>query len=134
LILVDTCVWSLVLRRKGLQARQHPAALRLRTLIEADEPVTLPGIVLQEVLSGVSDEAVHARLAATLASFPTLLATTNDHLQAADIQSACVRRGIAIEAAVALIAAQALEHDAALLTRDADFTRVRTLFDLRLLS
>lgn len=134
MILVDTCVWSLALRRKGPLRPPQGAALELLKLVEAEEPVTLPGIVLQEVLSGVRDEEQHARLLARLAPFPVLIATRIDHLHAADIANTCRRRGISLTAVDCLIAAQAIENDARLMTTDDDFVRVQAHCDLKLLS
>ena len=75
---------------------------------KGERQVAVPGIVLQELLSGISEPALHARvLAGVRESFPVVLATEGDHL-----------------------AAQALNRRASLLTSDEDFqglTRIGTL-------
>ena len=53
MIVLDTSVLSLVFRRKAKAAVDPPAALALRRMIADDWPLGIPGIVLQELLSGV---------------------------------------------------------------------------------
>ncbi len=57
MILVDPCVWSLAFRRPRARVHTSPAVRRLRRLVDEDVPVGIPGIVLQELLSGVRDES-----------------------------------------------------------------------------
>lgn len=53
-VLVDTSVWSLVLRRTG--DVDHPEAAELRALI-ADLAVRIIGPIRQEILSGIKSGA-----------------------------------------------------------------------------
>lgn len=133
MILVDTCVWSLTLRRSRPASALSGPAATLRALIDEDEPVAIPGVVLQEVLSGVTEPQTHARLSRALAPFPLMLATRLDHLLAADLANLCRRRGIAWSAPDCLIAAQAIENHAPLLTTDGDFARLAIHCDLQLM-
>lgn len=133
MILVDTCVWSLALRRAGPGRALGGAATTLRALIEASEPIAIPGMVLQELLSGVRERAQYQRLDRALAPFPLLLATRADHLLAADLSNTCRRAGITVSAPDCLIAAQAIENHAILLTTDIDFTRIAAHCNLRLM-
>lgn len=133
MILLDTSVVSAVLRRKRRSGQEEETARRVAALLEGDEQVVLPGIVLQEVLSGVADRAQHQRLLdGVRGSFPVALATEGDHLKAADLSNAAAREGIALATPDALIAAQAVNRRARLFTTDGDFLRLASVAPLRL--
>ena len=121
MILVDTSVWSLTFRRRNRNAVQPPEATALRSLIEADEEVVLPGIVLQELLSGIRETSEFMRLQEVLSGFPLILATHESHVQAARIANACRGKGVAVSTVVCLIAAMTIQHQARLFTADKDF-------------
>lgn len=133
MILLDTSVVSAVLRRRRRSGQEEETARRVAALLEGDEQVALPGIVLQEVLSGVVDRAQYQRvLDGVRDSFPVALATEGDHLKAADLSAAAAREGIALSTPDALIAAQAVNHRARLFTTDGDFLRLASVTPLRL--
>jgi predicted nucleic acid-binding protein len=126
LIAVDTSVLSLAFRRiRRSSSPEHPATVRLRRGVERGEPVVVPGICLQELLSGVRTEDQFERLAALMAPFPVLLASRAHHITAARIANACRSSGVAVVAVDALVAALAVQHSARLLTTDDDFARIR---------
>lgn len=134
MILLDTSVISAVLRRRRKGQREATLAARVAALLEGERQVAIPGIVLQELLSGISERAQHERvLAAVRESFPVVLATEGDHLKAADLVSVAAGRGIALSTPDALIAAQALNRKASLLTSDEDFKNLRGIGGLKLL-
>lgn len=133
MILLDTGVVSAVLRRRRRGEREAALAGRVSALLDSDTPVALPGIVLQEVLSGIAERAQHDRvLAAVRESFPVVLATEGDHLLAANLVNAGARKGVALHTPDALIAAQALNRRARLFTTDGDFERLAGWAGLRL--
>jgi hypothetical protein len=101
-------------------------------LIEADEEIALPGIVLQELLAGVREKSHFEKLQEILAGFPLILATQKTHIEAARIANACRNKGIATSAVDCLIAAMAVEHNAQLLTSDQDFVCMADHCALRL--
>lgn len=122
MILLDTSVVSAVLRRRSRGEAEEAVAKRVAALLQGDQQVGLPGIVLQEVLSGIAERAQHEKLLAGLrAGFPVILATEGDHLLAADVVSLAARRGITLSTPDALIAAQSINRHARLFTSDADF-------------
>ena len=136
MILVDTSVWSLAFRRRRSESNEPSEARVLRELIEADEEIALPGIVLQELLSGIREKAQFERMEEIFAGFPLILATQQTHIEAARIANACRSKGIATSAVDCLIAAMAIEHNAQLLTSDRDFAYMAdhcavTLFENR---
>lgn len=133
MILLDTSVVSAVLRRRRRGEAEQVLARKLDALLRSDEQVALPGIVLQELLSGISERLQHEKvLAAARESFSVVLATEGDHLKAADIVNTASAKGVAVSTPDALIAAQALNHRATLLTTDADFGKLADLAGLRL--
>jgi predicted nucleic acid-binding protein len=124
-ILLDTSVVSAVLRRKRKGAPEDALAGRLATLLQGDQQVGLPGIVLQEVLSGIAERSQHETLMARLREgFPVILATEGDHLLASDLSKLAARKGLALATPDALIAAQAINRHASLFTTDIDFARL----------
>ncbi len=132
MIIVDTSVWSLALRRCKPGTEQPGEALTLRRLIEADEHVAVPGIVLQELLSGIRERSQFQRLKEVLSGFPVMLATEQSHVEAARISNTCRAKGIALSAVDCLIAATAIEHGARLFTVDRDFFHLSKHIRLKL--
>lgn len=131
MIVVDTSVWSEALRRPA-GARPSRAAALLQDLIRENEPVAMPGIVYQELLSGIRDSAQFQRLVAVLEPFPVLLADRELHLQAAQLANQCRAKGVAASTPDALIAATAIRHSGVLLTGDLDFERIADCSSLRI--
>jgi predicted nucleic acid-binding protein len=132
-ILLDTSVLSAVLRRRRKGEREDALAARVVALFDSDENVAIPGIVFQEILSGVAEPKQAERLLAAIReSFPVLLATEGDHLKAADLANAAARKGVALSTPDALIAAQALNRRASLFTTDADLSKLVAIGGLRL--
>lgn len=133
MILVDTSVWSLAFRRRRSGLKEPDEARVLRELIEADEDVALPGIVLQEILSGIREEAQFERLKEILSGFPRILASERTHIEAAQIANLCRNKGVAVSTVDCLVAAQAIEHGAQLFTGDKDFIYMADHCGLKLL-
>ncbi len=130
MIVVDTSVLSLAFRRPTSRDL-HPAALELKRLVVADEAVALPGVVLQEILSGISEKAF-TDLLGNLEGFPLLLAKAADHVLAGRIRNRCVAAGIAASAVDALIAAQTISAPGRLFTLDEDFALIALACNLEL--
>ena len=134
MILLDTSVVSAVLRRRKRGPGEEAIAKKVAALLAGDEEVALPGIVFQEVLSGVAERAQQEKvLASVRESFPIALATEGDHLMAADLASQAARRGVALSTPDALIAAQAINRRAVLFTLDQDFEALARVARLKLL-
>ncbi len=134
MILLDTSVLSAVLRRKKRGEAEQELAAQVESLLQGDQTVALPGIVLQEILSGIGDQNQREKIEGAIRrSFPLVLAGEGDHLKAADLTTAAARKGVALSTPDALIAAQALNRRATLFTRDGDFTPLAGLAGLHLL-
>jgi len=103
-----------------LSARPDEVIL-LEKMIADNEPLAIPGIVFQEFLSGLKEEVQFQKLQKLANSFPIILATQQDHLEAAKIANVCRRHGVATSATDCLIAAMAIVQKAQLFTLDQDF-------------
>ena len=123
-IVLDTSVLSLAFRRLRQDDDVPEPVLSLRKWIIDDVPLAVPGIVLQELLSGVRRPEQFRKLQEAMAGFPVLLASETDHVRAAQIGNACRRHGVACSTIDALIAAQTVESAGRLFTTDADFQRI----------
>lgn len=126
-ILVDTSVWiDFFARSPG------PAGNKLRHLIEDSEPVALAGIIVTEILQGLTRDS--ARIEAYLSQWgilePDGIAT---YAHAAGIFRMARSKGLTITTVDALIAALAIESGAVLFTLDNDFRRLAKVAPLKLL-
>jgi predicted nucleic acid-binding protein len=130
-ILVDTSVLSLAFRRRARPGPELPLVRAFRRLVEEDQPVAIPAIVLQELLSGVKTEHDFARLD-ILDGFPIVPAARVHHVAAARISNACRQAGVSASAVDCLIAAMTVESKGKLLTADEDFSRIARHCDLQL--
>ncbi len=103
-------------------------------MIAEDWTLAIPGIVFQELLSGIRSPSEFERLRAIVEGFPVLTATLADHLSAAEIANACRAKGIAASAVDCLISAQAISAGFFLFTFDRDFSRIASCCSLVLWS
>ena len=134
MIVLDTSILSLVFRRPHRDAGDEPPVVAaLRKLIVDDAPLAVPGIVLQELLSGVRSREQFRKLRSAMAGFPVLSAGEADHVRAARIGNACRGHGVACSTVDALIAAQTVEGKGRLFTTDTDFERIAAYSGLKLL-
>ncbi|MEM8675072.1 MAG: PIN domain-containing protein [Cyanobacteria bacterium P01_G01_bin.67] len=117
-IVVDTSVWSLVLRRQP----QHNNLIldKLRDLI-SDGRVILLGAVRQEILSGIKHQVQYDKLKDDLRSFPNLSLDIEDYELAADYFNICRRNGIQGANTDFLICATANRRNYEIFTTDKDF-------------
>ncbi|HEY2068008.1 MAG TPA: PIN domain-containing protein [Rhizomicrobium sp.] len=128
-IFVDTSVWSLALRR---DAPGEPFVAELTRAITAGDAIFITGLVVQEILQGVSGPRQRDQILARLASFPVLRPDWDDHLGAADLFSRCRRAGVQIESIDALFAQLCLRYDLTMLTADGDFRHIAKHSTLRI--
>jgi predicted nucleic acid-binding protein len=135
LILLDTSVLSMVLRRREPGPAERAVAQRLEAYLQSGERVAIPAVVLQELLSGIRQAALVEEIKTILLrGYPVVTATLGDHLLAADVVSRCRQKGIAVSSMDALIAAIAMNARARLFTTDEDFGGVAAVVSLKLVS
>ena len=134
MILLDTSVLSAALRRRKAGPAETQLVSVLQGLLNTGQKVSVPGLVVQELLSGVREEAQFQRMKTILLrGYPIVTASIGDHLLAADITNQCRRRGVTVSAGDALIAALAINRRATLFSADRDFNDIAKATTLKLL-
>ena len=135
MILVDTPVWSLALRRKAadLGAADRRVTQLLYALVDEGR-VQLLGPVRQELLSGLREESQFRRLRDYLRDFPDVPIETEDYEEAARASNRCRSIGVADSPVDMLMCAIAARHRWEIFTVDQDFVRYRTALKIDLFS
>ena len=122
-IVVDTSVWSLVLRRRRI-AESDSWVKTFRACVENGWYIFLIGSILQELLDGVRTTDDFNRLLKILTPFSLLPLERETFISAARIRNDCRRRGIQASGIDFLIAAACIKNSYTLLTADSDFLRI----------
>ena len=124
-LLVDTSVWSLALRRKDT-AGLSPDEQRLRSeLAQAIQEgrVAMIGMIRQELLSGIKEEAQYKKVKAALDAFLDEPIETADYEYAARLYNECRSRGCEAGPVDRLICAVALRRSWDVLSSDGALNR-----------
>jgi len=79
--------------------------------IAAGEEIMTTGLVLQELLQGLSGPKNRAQILGRFAALPLLIPNRRDHVDAAQLRNKCRRGGIPIGTIDALLAQLCLRHD-----------------------
>lgn len=128
-LIVDTPVWSLVLRRPRVdEANIHVRAFRAH--IESNNRLFLLGAILQELLDGLRSSTQCDRLVQLLEPFPLLDVDRSTYVDAAKLRTICRTKGVLAGPTDFLIAAACCQHGYPLLTVDKDFARIARHCDL----
>ncbi|MDI6745267.1 MAG: PIN domain-containing protein [Thermodesulfovibrionales bacterium] len=130
-VIVDTSIWSLVLRRHS--PVQNPETEILRKMIENGENIFLVGVILQEILQGVKERHDFIRLKERLDAFPMLEIEREHYVKAAELKNHLINNGVQISTVDALIATSAIVNGCYLYTNDKDFSHIAKHSKLRLL-
>jgi predicted nucleic acid-binding protein len=132
-VLVDTCIWSLALRRKSRNLNDGELALQdeLRELIDEGR-AQLIGPVRQEILSGIRDDAQFERVREYLRAFTDEPLTSLDYELAAGLCNQCRTAGLAGSAIDLLLCALATGRKWPIFTTDGDFKRYGRVFPIGL--
>lgn len=126
MILVDSSVWVDFFR-----SSPGRAGAELRRMIEENEPFALAGVVVAEVLQGLTRDS--GRIEGFLAQWDLLEPQGFEtYREAAAIYRAARARGVSLTTIDTLIAAVALEHGARVFTLDQDFSRTARITGLAL--
>ena len=123
-ILVDTSVWSLILRRDPATPNptEQTVVRELRDVVQ-DGRARIIGTIRQELLSGIKTDRQFELLQEKSALFEYEELTTADYENAAAATNRCFRAGLTASSVDALICAIALNRNWAILTTDSDFDR-----------
>jgi predicted nucleic acid-binding protein len=132
-ILFDTSVLSRVFRRKRPGAEERRLQAVFEELMASDVPLGLPGIVLQEVLSGIRSHRQFSDLAAKLlAAFTVVPEGIREHVEAARVKNVCLGKGLNVSGGDCLIAACTIAGNHELFAVDEDFEAIAKHVPLKL--
>lgn len=135
MVLVDTPVWSLALRRRAvdLGPREHLLTQALYELVR-ESRVRLLGATRQEVLSGIRDESQFRRIRNDLRAFDDVSLGISDYEEAAQMSNKCRGAGIAGTSVDMLICAVTVHHGWKIFSTDLDFTHYAEVLPIQLFS
>ncbi|ULA62298.1 MAG: PIN domain nuclease [Nitrospira sp.] len=133
IVLVDTSVWSIALRRSSAQLneRQQQLVMEWRTLIE-QRRVAMIGPIRQEILSGIRSVRVFENLRARLMPFPDLPLDAALYEEAAACFNRCRAEGVMGTAIDMMVCAAAARFGLSIFTTDRDFERYAEVLSVRL--
>jgi hypothetical protein len=133
MVLVDTPVWSLSLRRRpeNLSDQEQQLTQALAELIREGR-VQMLGPIRQELLSGIREEVQFRKLRDYLRAFREQPLEAGDYEEAAHMNNRCRARGIAGSAVDFLICAAAHRRGWAIFTTDRDFQNYASVLPVRL--
>jgi predicted nucleic acid-binding protein len=124
-VIVDTCVWSLSLRRRSaaqLKTVEQQMVAQLREAIQ-DGNALIVGPIRQEILSGIRDKAQFAKTEELLDPFRDEDITASDYVEAARLFNLCRDRGVQCGAVDTLLCAVAVRNRYGILTYDGGLKR-----------
>lgn len=135
MVLVDTPVWLLALRRRAvdLGPRERLLTQALYELVREGR-VQLLGATRQEVLSGIRDESQFRRIRNDLRAFDDVSLGVSDYEEAAQMSNKCRGAGIAGTSVDMLICALTVHHGWQIFSADLDFTHYSEVLPIQLFS
>ncbi|MFZ2399309.1 MAG: PIN domain-containing protein [Smithella sp.] len=128
-VLVDTCIWSKVLRHKSPDT---DLSKKLQELIR-NARVAIIGPIRQELLSGISQIKQFNELKETLSCFEDIPLNTEHYEKAAEFCNICRRKGVQGSTIDFLICAVAIMENLVIFTVDKDFENYKKYLPLRLI-
>ena len=122
MVLVDTSVWSLALRRRpgSLNTGERRLVDEWKQLVK-DGRAVLTGPIRQEILSGLREFTTFESLRGLLSSFRHLAIEPGDYDRAAEFFNRCRAKGVSGGHVDLLIASVACRLDIPVFTTDPDF-------------
>lgn len=127
-VIVDTNIWSTVLRRTA--SIDDTIRNNLMQLVDEGR-VAIIGPIRQEILSGIKDEKKFHLLKEYMESFEDEIIETADYENAALISNKCIAKGFAVTAIDALIVAFVVRKGWEVYTKDKDFDRYEKISKLQ---
>lgn len=128
-IIIDTCVWSLALRRNESQENEY--VQELKELIK-EVRAQLIGPVRQELLSGIKSKKQFSLLKDHLRAFEETKITTEDYELAAEYFNTARKKGIQGSNTDFLICAISKRCEMPILTTDKDFISFKTILPIEI--
>ncbi len=128
-IIVDTCIWSLALRRD--ESKLSCLVDELSELI-SEVRVQLIGPIRQELLSGIKSKTQFIKLKKHLSAFPDLPLHSRDFELAAEFFNLAKSKGIQGSNADFIICSLAYSHKMSIFTADKDFGSYASVLPIKL--
>ncbi len=128
-VLVDTCIWSLALRRSN--SEESKETRRLKELI-LDSRAMLMGPIRQELLSGIAIKSQFNKLKDHLKAFPDIELTENDYELAAEFFNHCRKNGVQGSNTDFLICSVSVNQKIPIFTVDNDFILFKKYLPIKL--
>lgn len=125
-VIADTCIWSLVLRRRiaARLTQEEKQYTEMLTSLILDGHLAMLGPIRQEILSGLKETPLFERVRSTLQSLPDEPLSEDDYVEAARLSNICRAKGIASSAIDILICSVAMRRGWRILTTDQGLLRV----------
>jgi len=128
-VIVDTSIWSLVLRRRKKQ--QTKTSDKILKLIDESRIVIL-GPIRQEILSGIKIKKQFELLKVYLKAFPDLNLEIKDYELATEFFNICKAKGVQGSNTDFLICAVAVNNNFSIYTSDKDFKLFKNCIPIQL--
>lgn len=132
-VLIDTTIWSKVLRRKNKKSEDEKIAEALKFIINEYMDVII-GPIRQELLSGISNEQIFNDLKEKMEGFIDYPIETQDYELAAEFCNKCRSSGIQGSNTDFLICAIAIRNNFEIFTEDKDFNQYKKYLPIKLFS
>lgn len=133
-VLVDTSIWSLLLRHKLTtdNTLQIQKLKKIVTELIHSQSIRLIGNIRQELLSGIVHQAQFLKLEQALSAFEDEVVNYQDYISAAQFFNQCRSQGIQGSQIDFLICAVSVNHNLRILTTDKDFLHYQKILPLDL--
>jgi len=133
-VLVDTSIWSLLLRHKltADNALQIQKLKKIITELIHSQSIRLIGNIRQELLAGIVHQAQFLKLEQALSAFEDEIVNYQDYISAAQFFNQCRVQGVQGSQVDFLICAVAVNHNLRILTTDKDFLHYQKILPLDL--
>ncbi|MCK4797682.1 MAG: PIN domain-containing protein [Spirochaetes bacterium] len=130
-ILVDTDVLSEALRRKDKNINSTDTLLY--NLINNDEQIILTGIILQEILSGITNNNLFNDIKNILIDFQYIEPKKDNYIFAAELRNFLKQKGYTVGTIDLLIASIAINNNLHLATYDEHYNIIAKFTNLKIL-
>ncbi len=134
MVLVDTSIWSLALRRhpSDLSPPERNIANNLRELVQEGR-VQLLGAVRQEILTGIREQAKFRKLCSELHEYEDVALAPDDYENAARMSNLCRESGIAATPIDMLICAVSQKRGWPVFSTDRDFIHYAKVLSIQMM-
>jgi predicted nucleic acid-binding protein len=134
MVLVDTSIWSLALRRRlpDLSAKERAITDSLRELIYEGR-VQMLGAVRQEILTGIRDQKKFLQIRSELRDYEDVPLDCDDYENAARMSNRCRESGIAATPIDMLLCAVSQGRDWQIFSADRDFIHYAKILAIRMM-